>query len=179
MVKRLLFSNIKNLTLIENINNTIGNLIKIGGIYYQRYLISDINQLFNNLNIYDQKNKNENYIFASILYLCKIIENSSLFVYSKITEPKNFEIFKKIVNYFKDPKYEVRYAVGELIKQFNHMLMNRDSKTKYSYEQLIFYNILETYNKHLKDNNDLPTNIHLVSGMFEVLKKYISLSLIS
>ena len=175
LVKRLLFSNIKNLTLIENINNTIGNLIKIGGIYYQRYLISDINQLFNNLNIYDQKNKNENYIFASILYLCKIIENSSLFVYSKITEPKNFEIFKKIVNYFKDPKYEVRYAVGELIKQFNHMLMNRDSKTKYSYEQLIFYNILETYNKHLKDNNDLPTNIHLVSGMFEVLKKiYIS-----
>ena len=175
LVKRLLYSNIKNLTLIENINNTIGNLIKIGGIYYQRYLIADINQLFKNLKNYDPKNKNENFIFASILYLCKIIENSSLFVYSKITEPKNFEIFQKILNYFKDPKYEVRYAVGELIKQFNHMLMNRDSKTKYSYEQLIYYNIINTYKKHLKDNNDSPTNIHLVSGLFEVLKKiYIS-----
>ncbi len=175
LVKRLLNTNIKNLTLIENMNNTIGNLIKKGGIYIRRYLLGDINKVFNNLNLEKNNSKNENYIFASILYICKIIENSSLFAYNKITEPKIFAIFQKTLEYFKDSRYEVRYAIGELIKQFNHMLMNRDYKTKYSYEQMIYHGIMETYKNHVKDNYGIPTNLNLVLGMFEILKKmYIS-----
>ena len=162
---------IKNLSLIENVNNTIGNLIKIGGIYIRKLLgdiIDDILKKFNNL---DPKNiKNENLIFASILLLCKIIENSSLFAYNKITEQSNFVIFQKILENFKDQKYEVRFAVGELIKQFNHMIMNRDYKTKFSYEQLIFYRILDIYKAHLKENNDAPNNLNFFLGLIEVVR---------
>ena len=176
LVKRLFSNNIQNLTLIENISNTIGNLIKIGGIYIRRLLVIFTESLFKELNNFDSKNnKNDNYLFASILFLCKIIENASLFAYSKITEKSNFSIFKKIIENFKDPKYEVRFAVGELIKQFNYMLMSRDYQTKYSYQQMIFYLVINTYNIHLKENNDVPSNLNLVLGVIEVLKKiYIS-----
>ena len=176
LVKRLFNTNIKNLTLIENICNTIGNLIKIGGIYIRRLLVTSTDDLFKNLNNFDPKNfKNENYLFASLLFLCKIIENSSLFAYSKITEKPNFSIFMNIIDNFKDPKYEVRYAVGELIKQFNHMLVNRDYKTKYSYEQMIYYKVFRVYTNHLKENYDIPSNINIILGLIEVLKNiYIS-----
>ena len=176
LVKRLLSNNIHNLTLIENISNTIGNLIKIGGIYIRRLLMMYTDNLFKELNNFDSKNnKNDNYLFASILFLCKIIENASLFAYTKITEKPNFAIFKTIIGNFKDPKYEVRFAVGELIKQFNHMLKNRDFQTKYSYQQMIFYLVTNTYKKHLKENNDVPSNLNLILGFIEVLRNiYIS-----
>jgi uncharacterized protein YoxC len=171
LVQKLLHTNIKNLSLIEKLNNTIGHLIKIGGIYIQRFLIEDIDKVFKNLSLEKINNKNENYIFASILHICKIIENSSLFTYNKITEPKIFGIFRKIIEYIKDQRYEVRYAIGELIKQFNHMLKNRDSNTKCAYEQLIYHEIMESYKSHLKENYDIPTNQNLVSGMIEALKE--------
>ena len=171
LVDRLLYNNIKNLTLIENITNTLGNLIKIGGIYIRKLLTDNIEKILNFYNNFDPKNiKNENFIFASILFICKIIENSSLFAYNKLTEQKNFGILKNIINNYKDPKYEVRFAVGELIRQFNHMLVNRDYKTKYSYEQMIYYHVIEDFQKHLKDNNNIPNNINLVLGFIEVIK---------
>ena len=103
--------------------------------------------------------------------MCKIIENSSLFAYNKITEQTTFGNFKKIIDDFKDPKYEVRYAVGELINQFNHLLKNRDYKTKYSYEQMIYFTVEEAYKTHLKENNDAPNNLNIVLGFIEVLRK--------
>ena len=174
LVKKLLSSNLKNLTLIENICDTIGNLIKIGGIYIRRLLATYTDDIFKNINDY-KNNKNENYLFASILFLCKIIENASLFAYSKITEKPNFNIFTSIIDNFKDSKYEVRFAVGELIKQFNHMLINRDYKTKYAYEQIIYYKVFDVYKKDLKDNNNIPNNLNIILGFIEVLRNiYIS-----
>ena len=171
-----LYNNFANLSLIENLNNTIGNLIKIGGIYIQRNVENFIDNLFYKLNNNDPKDyKHENLKFALILFLCKIIENSSLFAYNKITEQTTFGNFKKIIDDFKDPKYEVRYAVGELINQFNHLLKNRDYKTKYSYEQMIYFTVEEAYKTHLKENNDAPNNLNIVLGFIEVLRKiYIS-----
>ena len=174
LVRKL--NNIKNLTLIETVNNTIGNLIKIGGIYIRKLLgdiIDDLLKKFTNL---DLKNiKNENFVFSSILLLCKIIENASLFAYNKITEPSNFVIFQKIIENYKDQKYEVRFAVGELIKQFNHMIKNRDYKTKFSYEQLVFYRVIDIYKAHLKENNDAPNNLYYYLGLIEVARNiYIS-----
>ena len=176
LTKRLLQGNIKDFTLIENITNTIGNLIKIGDIYIRRLLSTDMNKLFMEINKFDPKNnKNENFIFASILYLCKIIENSSLFSFNKITEPTMFSNFNTIIDYFRDPKYEVRYAVGELIKQFFLLLKNRDYKTKKNYEQKIYDRVIKRYKDHLKENNDSPNEINIVLGLIEVLKKiYIS-----
>ena len=176
LTKRLLQSNIKDFTLIENITNTIGNLIKIGDIYIRRLLSTDMNKLFMEINKFDIRiNRNENFIFASILYLCKIIENSSLFSFNIITEPKVFSNFNIIIDYFRDPKYEVRYAVGELIKQFFLLLKNRDYKTKKNYEQKIYDRVIKRYKDHLKENNDSPNEINIVLGLIEVLKKiYIS-----
>ena len=174
LIKKL-NGNIKNLTYIENINNTIGNLIKIGGIYIRKLLSDYIDDIFDKFNNLENFKKNENFVFSSILLLCKIIENSSLFAYNKITEPASFSTFQKILDNFKDPKYEVRYAVGELIKHFNHMLINRDYKTKYSYEQLIYFRVYNTLLIHLKENNDTPNNLNLILGLIEVLKNiYIS-----
>ena len=108
-------------------------------------------------------------------YLCKIIENSSLFSFNIITEPKVFSNFNTIIDYFRDPKYEVRYAVGELIKQFFLLLKNRDYKTKKNYEQKIYDRVIKRYKDHLKENNDSPNEINIVLGLIEVLKKiYIS-----
>ena len=60
LTKRLLQSNIKDFTLIENITNTIGNLIKIGDIYIRRLLSTDMNKLFMEINKFDIRiNRND------------------------------------------------------------------------------------------------------------------------
>lgn len=172
---RRLYDNFSNLTLIENLNNTIGKLIKIGGIYIQRLVEGFIDELFDKLIKYDPKTMHDNIKFALISLLAKIIENSSLFAYNKITEQATFANFKKVVDNLKDNKYEVRYAVGELIYQFYHMLKNRDYKTKYSYEQMIYFHIFNIYFSHLKENNDVPNNLNIVLGIIEAMRKiYIS-----
>ena len=66
------------------------------------------------------------------------MENSSLYIFNKIKEKNTFEIFLSILDYYKDPKPEVRYIVGELVKQFIHMLNERDSKTKNEYLKILY-----------------------------------------
>ena len=65
LVKRLFSNNIQNLAVIEKISNTIGNLIKIGGIYIRRLLATFTENLFKELNNFDSKNnKNDNFFFC-------------------------------------------------------------------------------------------------------------------
>ena len=111
---------------IEKIVNIIGELIKLDNISLQNYLENKINQITSSITVEQRDTKNENSKFYNILLLSKIIENCSLFAYNIITNEKNFRNFQKIIRYFKDPKIIIKYAVGELIKQFNHILKNRD-----------------------------------------------------
>ena len=116
LVNYLTFYN-KSLSAFEEINNTIGRLIKIGGISIKQIIEKNIESLM--LKFLKENEftsfKFENTKFALIQYLCKIMENSSLYIFNKIKEKNTFEIFLSILDYYKDPKPEVRYIVGELV----------------------------------------------------------------
>ena len=172
LVNNLAFSN-KSLSAFEEINNTIGRLIKFGGMSIKQIIEKNIESLF--LKFLKENEftsfKYENTKFALIQYLCKIMENSSLYIFNKIKEKNTFEIFLGILDYYKDPKPEVRYIVGELVKQFIHMLNERDSKTKNEYIKIIYNYLYSQLVIHAQENNDVPTNIYLISGFLIILQK--------
>ena len=172
LVNYLTFYN-KSLSAFEEINNTIGRLIKIGGISIKQIIEKNIESLmlkFTKENEFTSF-KFENTKFALIQYLCKIMENSSLYIFNKIKEKSTFEIFLGILDYYKDPKPEVRYIVGELVKQFIHMLNERDSKTKNEYLKIIYNYIYSQYVIHAQETSNAPTNNFLVSGFLIILQK--------
>ena len=160
----------QNISFLEELNNTIGKLIKIGVIYSRQIIENNIDSLFN-------KVSNENYLKAEntkcaiILFICKIIQSSSLFAFNKLTEKKNFQILQNLIENFKDPKKEIRELVYDLVYQFCLMLKTRDSKTKFAYIQMIYIQIYTQFIKNIHDNGDSPANIHLFSGFTEVVKK--------
>ena len=161
-----------NLALKESIGNTFGNLIKTGGIYVQRYVLESLDKIFAFFKNNEQKNKqNENSKFDYILLFCKIVENSPTLTFKKISETATFEIVKVIILNYKDPRNEVKYVVGELIKQLYYLMLNRASNSNSNFEDNIFGKIKESFLAHLKDNNDIPNDFHLISGFIEVLLK--------
>ena len=172
LVNYLTFYN-KSLSVFEEINNTIGRLIKIGGISIKQIIEKNIESLM--LKFLKENEftsfKFENTKFALIQYLCKIMENSSLYIFNKIKEKNTFEIFLSILDYYKDPKPEVRYIIGELVKQFIHMLSERDSKTKNEYLKILYNYLYSQFVIHLQENNNIPINSNLVSGFLIILQK--------
>ena len=160
----------QNISFLEELNNTIGKLIKIGVIYSRQIIENNIDSLFN-------KVSNENYLKAEnskcaiILFICKIIQSSSTFAFNKLTEKKNFQIIKNLIDNFKDPKKEIRELVYELIYQFCLMLKTRDSSTKFAYIQMIYIHIFSQFIKNIHDNGDTPTNINIFLGFIESVKK--------
>ena len=157
---------------IEKIVNTIGDLIKLDNISLQKFIETNINKIINSLTKPNEMKNTiiENGKFYNILLLSKIIENCSLFAYNIITIEENFKNFQKIIRNFKDPKITIRYAVGELIKQFNFVLKDRDYESKTKYQTKIFNIIFSEIRNHLKENNDELNNLYLISGIFMVLK---------
>ena len=160
----------ENILFIEDINNIIGKLIKIGINYSRQIIENNIDSLFNKIS-------NENYLkientkCAIILFICKIIQSSSSFAFNKLSEKKNFQILKNLIEYFKDPKKEVRELVYELVYQFCLMLKTRDSQTKFAYIQMIYVQIYSQFTKNIHDNGDTPNNINLFSGFTEIVKR--------
>jgi hypothetical protein len=157
---------------VEKMVDKISDLIKLDNISFKKYLELITNRI---ISIVVKPNeikitKIENTKFYSILLLSKILENSSLFVYNIITEEEIFANFLKVLKYFKDPKFSVRYAVGELIKQFNQILKNRDYESKIKYQKIIFDMIYSELRHHIKETNGDPSNINLISGIFFVIK---------
>ena len=157
---------------IEKMVYTIGDLIKVDNISIQKYLEFIINRIISVLAKQNEiKNTKIEYAkFYLILLLSKIVENSSLFAYNIITAEQNFANFQKVLEYFKDPKLAVRYSVGELIKQFNQILKNRDYESKSKYQTLIFDMIFTEIRNHIRETNGEPNNINLISGIFFILK---------
>ena len=157
---------------IEKIVNTISDLIKLDNISIQKFLENVINSILNKLTkSNEQKNaKTENAKFYCILLLSKIIESCSLFAYNILTNVENFPKILKIIPFMKDPKVVVRYAVGELIKQFNHILKDRDYGSKKKYQKKIFDKLFLEYKNHIDENNGEVTNANLISGILSVLR---------
>ena len=160
----------QNISFLEELNNTIGKLIKIGVIYSRQIIEKNIDSLFNKVSN-ENYLKSENTKCAIILFICKIIQSSSLFAFNKLTEKKNFQIMQNLIDNFKDPKKEIRELVYELVYQFFLMLKSRDSQTKFAYIQIIYRQIYSQFTKNIHDNGDIPTNIHLFMGFTEIVKK--------
>ena len=172
LVNYLTFYN-KSLSSFEEINNTIGRLIKTGGDSIKQIIEKNIESLMARFMKEDEFTnfRYENKKFALIQYLCKIMENSSLYIFNKLKEKSTFEIFLSILDYFKDPKPEVRYIVGELVKQFIHMLSERDRKTKEEYILIIYNYIYCQYVIHAHVSNGEPSNSDMIKGFLLILQK--------
>ena len=172
LIKKLEFIPYTYFASIQKIVNTVGDIIKLDNISIQKYLENTINKIIITLTKQPEQKKEriENTKFYSILLLSKIIENSSLLAYNIITKEENFKNLTKIIENFKDPKLTVRLAVGELIKQFNLILKNRDYESRTKYQTLIFDIILSEYKNHLKESSSDPNNINLISGIIIILK---------
>ena len=172
LVNYLTFYN-QSLSAFDAINNTIGRLLKTGGIFIKQIIEKNIESLlakFSKENVLTSF-KYENTKFALIQYLCKIMENSSLYIFNKIKQKNNFEIFLGILDYYKDPKPEIRYITGELIKQFIQVLNERDIKTKKEYLTIVYNYLYSQFLIHCQENNNIPTNSDLVSGIIIILQK--------
>ena len=158
-----------NISLVEDINNITGKLINIGIIYSRQVIENQIDQLFQNLsNENDLKNEKKILI---ILLICKIIQSSSLFAFNKLTEKKNFQTLKHLLDNYKDPKKEIREVVYELVYQFCLLLKSRDSQTKTAFIKMIYAPMYAHFIKNIHDNGDIPNNVNIFSGFTEVVKK--------
>ena len=160
----------QNISLLEDINNIVGKLIKIGVIYSRQIIENNIDSLFNKVSN-ENYLKNENTKCAIILFICKVIQSSSLFAFNKLTEKKNFKILQNLIENFKDPKNEMRELVYELAYQFCLMLKSRDSQTKFAYIQMIYIQTYTQFTKNIHDNGDTPNNIYIFSGFTQLVKK--------
>ena len=158
-----------NFSLIEDINNITGKLIKIGIIYSRQIIENNIDLLFGKLSENDSINVNNKKLI--ILFICKFIQSSSLFAFNKLTEKKNFKTFQNLLENFKDPKKEIREVIYELVYQFCLLLKTRDSQTKYCYIQMIYMQVNADFIKNIHDNGDIPNNIIIFSGFTEIMKK--------
>ena len=145
------------LSSIENVNNTLGRLIKIGGVYTRKITEMHLEEILNKFSK-DRNFKYENTRFSYIQLLCIIIQNAPMMAFGKLIQQYNFNIFLKILDNFKDPKIEIRITIGELVTQFINMLGNRDKDMKKHYIAALFTYIFAQYEKHLKENNDIPNN---------------------
>ena len=170
LIKILTLKNI-DLTSIENINTTLGKLIKLGGTYTRKIIEINLEGLLNKFLNENKSFKYENTKFAYIQFLCVIIQNSPLVAFGKLIQPNAFNIFLRILDNFKDPKIEIRITIGELVAQFINMLSNRDKNMKTNYIAALYTYIFNQYERHLKENNDVPNNINLFSGLAIILQK--------
>ena len=159
------------LTSIENINNALGKLIKIGGIYTRKIIENNLEKLLNTFINEGKMFKYENTKFAYIQFLCVIIQNASLLAFGKLIQPNSINTFLKILDNFKDPKIEIRITIGELVLQFIYMLSNRDKGMKTHYINVIYHYIFTQYEKYVKESNDIPNNINIFSGLTIILQK--------
>ena len=159
------------LSSIENVNNALGKLIKLGGVFTRKIIEVYLELILSKFSNENKGFKFENSRFAFLQLLCVIIQNAPLVAFGKLFQQNNFNIFLKILDNFKDPKIEIRITVGELVGQFIYMLGNRDKDMKNNYMAVLFNYIFTQYEKHLKDNSDIPNNINLFSGLTIILQK--------
>lgn len=108
----------REIKLIDNILETIGNLIKIGEIYTRQIIENNIDSLFDKFSN-EYKNFKDNRIkYSNINLFTIIIKNSPLIAYNKIIDKNNIEIVLKIIEFYQDKQIEIRNSIGKLIESF-------------------------------------------------------------
>ena len=154
------------LSLIDNILEVIGNLIKLGEIYTRQIIENLIDIVFEkfskSLNGYKIK-------YSYINLLIVIIKNSPTISYNKIIEKNNSEIIIKILNYYQDSELKIRESIGKLIGSFSTMFNNRGEFTKKNFYDLIYKSLFNSYKKHLEKNDGVPHNTNFSTGFILII----------
>ena len=151
------------LTYIDNISNTFGKLIKMGGIYIKNIIENTLDTILTE----HQNYKYENTKYAHIQLLSVIIQNAPMEAFGRI---KKDNLFFMILDNFNNAKFEIRNAIGELIGQVINMFAKRDNNMKNNYVVAIYEHIFTQFQKGILKNNDTQSNINLLSGLSIVLK---------
>ena len=162
----------REIKLIDNILETIGNLIKIGEIYTRQIIENNIDSLFDKFSN-EYKNFKDNRIkYSNINLFTIIIKNSPLIAYNKIIDKNNIEIVLKIIEFYQDKQIEIRNSIGKLIESFSVMFYNRGESAKKNFNELIYGRIFNSYKNHLEENYDIPYNSNITCGFITVIKSF-------
>ena len=123
----IIYYNNKSISSINDLIQTIGYIIKKGGIYTRQIIENNIDSLFDKFSNDSKTYKYENTKYGMINFLAEVIESSPLIAYNKIIEKSTFEIFLKVIDNFKDNNQDIRNSVGYLIKIFCTMVNKREN----------------------------------------------------
>ena len=105
---------------------------------------------------------------AYINFFCVVLKSSPGIFYSNFIQNNNLKNFFKILDNFKSSKQEIRETIGKMVVQFITIVTTReDNKNNYPYG--IYMHVYSQYEAHLRDNNDIPNNINIFSGMCTIL----------
>ena len=172
LIHSLNFGN-RDLKLIDNILETIGNLIKIGEIYTRQIVENIIDSLYDKFSNNSKNLKDNKVKYANLNLFSVIVKNAPLIAYNKIIDKNIIEIVLKIIiDYYKDKQLEIRLSIGKLIKSFSLMFNNRGESAKKNFNELIYERVFNSYKTHLEENNDIPYNANIVSGFLIIITSF-------
>ena len=167
----LLSKNI-DLAAIYKINSTLKRLIKIGGNNTHKIIEDKLEHLIQKFVLDNKDNKTFKYESSKLAYIqffCIVLKSAPAIFYSNFIHNNNIKNFWKILDNFKSSKQEIRQIIGQMVIQFISMVTNREKDMRNNYPSTIYLHVYDQYEKHLKENNDIPNNINLFSGLCTIL----------
>ena len=153
---------------ITKINSTLKRLIKIGGNNTRKIIEDNLEQLINKFMTENKGFKYESNKFAYIQFFSVVLKSAPAIFYSNFIQ-NNIKNFLKILDNFKSSKQEIRIIIGKMVMQFTSMVTNREKEMRNNYPSIIYIYVYSQYEKHLKENNDIPNNNNLFSGLCTIL----------
>ena len=153
---------------ITKINSTLKRLIKIGGNNTRKIVEDNLEQLINKFMTENKGFKYESNKFAYIQFFSVVLKSAPAIFYSNFIQ-NNIKNFLKILDNFKSSKQEIRIIIGKIMIQFISMVTYREKEMRNNYPSIIYIHAYSQYEKHLKENNDIPNNINLFSGLCTIL----------
>ena len=167
----IIYYNNKSISSINDLIQTIGYIIKKGGIYTRQIIENNIDSLFDKFSNDSKTYKYENTKYGMINFLAEVIESSPLITYNKIIEKSTFEIFLKVIDNFKDNNQDIRNSVGYLIKIFCTMVNKRENINNV-YIDKIYNRIILQFSYDIKENSYTPNNYSSVNGILICLNNF-------
>ena len=161
----------KNIDLpaIYKINNTLKRLIKVGGNNTRKIIEDSLESLIQKFVTDNKSFKYESTKLAYIQFFCVVLKSAPAIFYSNFIQNNNLKNFWKILDNFRSSKQEIRQIIGKMVVQFVYMVTNREKDMRNNYPLAIYMHVHSQYEKHLSDNNDIPNNVNIFSGLCTVL----------
>ena len=157
------------LNAISKINSCLKRLIKIGGNNIRKIIEDRLEHLIQKFVIENKSFKYESTKLAYIQFFCVVLKSAPAIFYSNFIQNNNLKNFWKIMDNFKSSKQEIRETIGKMVVQYISMVTNREKDMRNNYPLGIYMHVQDQYEKHLKDNNDIPNNINIFSGLCTIL----------